>query len=81
IKNQFKGTYLEYHDTKLVDIIKGYALQALFYYLTGEPFCRSKKCRLYNAHWQADLLYSQIHIGKLCNKHQQVLDLLALNHE
>lgn len=81
IKNQFKGTYLEYHDTKLADIIKGYALQALFYYLTGESFCTSKECRLYNAHWQADLLYSQIQIGKLCNKHQQVLDLLATNHE
>jgi len=81
IKNQFKGTYLEYHDTKLAAIIKGYALQALFYYLTGEPFCGTKECRLYNAHWQADLLYSQIQIGKLCNKHQQVLDLLALNHE
>ena len=81
IKNQFKGTYLEYHDTKLVDIIKGYVLQALFYYLTGEPFCESKECRLYNAHWQADLLYSQIQIGKLCNKHKQILDLLTLNRE
>jgi len=81
IKNQFKGTYLEYHDTKLADIIKGYVLQTLFYYLTGEPFCESKECRLYNAHWQADLLYSQIQIGKLCNKHKQILDLLTLNRE
>lgn len=81
IKNQFKGTYLEYHDTKLADIIKGYTLQALFYYLTGEPFCGSKECRLYNAHWQADLLYSQIQISKLCNMHQQILDSLTLNRE
>ncbi|HSD04297.1 MAG TPA: DUF6775 family putative metallopeptidase, partial [Nitrosopumilaceae archaeon] len=52
IKNQFVGTHLQYHDPKLSEIIKGYAMQALFYYLTGEPFCESKECRLFNAHWQ-----------------------------
>ncbi|MGI0089405.1 MAG: DUF6775 family putative metallopeptidase [Nitrosopumilaceae archaeon] len=74
IKNHFKGRYLEYHDKRLGDVIKGYAMQALFYYLTGESFCESKDCRLYNAHWQDDLLHSQIQIGKLCNKHQKILD-------
>lgn len=74
IENQFKGRYLEYHDLKIGEIVKGYALQALFYYLTGESFCESKECRLFNAHWQADLLHSQIESGKLCDKHQQILD-------
>jgi len=77
IENQFKGRYLEYHDPKIGDIIKGYTLQALFYYLTGELFCESKECRLFNAHWQADLLHSQIESGKLCDKHQQVLDKIV----
>lgn len=77
IENQFKGRYLEYHDPKIGDIIKGYALQALFYYLTGESFCESKECRLFNAHWQADLLHSQIESGKLCDKHQQILDKIV----
>ncbi len=77
IENQFTGRYLEYHDPKLGEIIKGYALQALFYYLTGESFCESKECRLFNAHWQADLLHSQIESGKLCDKHQQVLDKIV----
>ena len=81
IKNQFKGTYLEYHDPKLNDIIKGYALQALFYYITGDAFCELKECRLYNAHWQSELLYSQIQVGKLCNKHQQILDQIVSNRE
>lgn len=75
IKNQFRGRYIEYHDSKIGEIIKGYALQAVFYYLTGEPFCESKECRLFNAHWQADLLHSQIEVGKLCDKHQQILDI------
>ena len=77
IKNQFSGRYLEYHDPKIGEIIKGYALQALFYYLTGESFCESKECRLFNAHWQADLLHSQIESGKLCDKHQQILDRIV----
>lgn len=81
IKNQFTGRYLEYHDSKLAYVVKGYALQALIYYLTGEPFCESKECRLFNAHWQADLLYSQIQIGMLCNKHQQFLDTIVGNRE
>lgn len=81
IKNQFKGKYLEYHDSKLADVVKGYTLQALIYYLTGEPFCESKECRLFNAHWQDDLLYSQIQVGKLCNKHQQFLDRIVVNRE
>ena len=81
IENQFKGRYLEYHDPKIGEIIKGYALQALFYYLTGESFCESKECRLFNAHWQADLLYSQLEVGKLCERHQQILDKIVTNPE
>ncbi len=77
IKNQFMGRYIEYHDPKISEIIKGYALQALFYYFTGESFCESKECRLFNAHWQSDLLHSQIEVGKLCDKHQQILDLIV----
>ena len=74
LKNQFKGKYLEYHDIKLSEVIKGYAMQALFYYLTGNPFCELKDCRLYNAHWQEDLLHSQIVSNKLCDQHQKILN-------
>ncbi|TLX69494.1 MAG: hypothetical protein E6L05_05685 [Thaumarchaeota archaeon] len=74
MKNQFKGKYLEYHDVKLSEIVKGYTMQVLFYYLTGQSFCESKNCRLYNAHWQEDLLHSQITVGKLCNDHQKILN-------
>jgi len=30
---------------------------------------------LNNAHWQRDLLYSQIESRKLCDRHQEILDL------
>jgi len=81
IKNQFKGRYLEYHDMKLSEVIKGYAMQALFYYLTGEPFCQFNDCRLYNAHWQEDLLHSQLIVSNLCNQHQKILDEITKNCE
>ena len=74
LKKQFKGRYLEHHDEKLSEIVKGYAMQAIFYYLTAQPFCESKDCRLYNAHWQEDLLHSQIVSNKLCDQHQKTLD-------
>lgn len=81
IKEKYKGQYLEYHDPRLGKIIQGYALQAILYYITGEPFCEFLDCRLNNAHWQRDLLYSQLEFGKLCPKHQKTVDdWLTLNY-
>jgi len=76
IKKKYQGTFLEYHDERLSIIIKGYVMQAVFYYLTGEPFCDKRECQLFNAHWQSDLIYSQLEIGKLCDRHQQILNNL-----
>lgn len=74
IRNEFKGRFLEINDERLRFVVRGYAVQSIFYYLTGDPFCESKDCILFNAHWQEDLLYSQVRCGKLCNHHQTVLD-------
>ncbi len=74
IKEKYKGQYLEYHDPRLDVIIQGYALQAIFYHITGEPFCEFLNCRLNNAHWQHDLLFSQLETGKLCARHQRILE-------
>jgi len=73
IKQKYKGTYLEYNDLRLSKIIEGYLLQAIFYYETGDPFCDNSDCRLFNAHWQKDLLHSQLDKGKLCENHQKIL--------
>ena len=74
IKKKYKGEFLEYHDLRLKDILEGYLLQAIVYYSTGEAFCENKKCRLFNAHWQKDLFYSQIDNKKLCERHKKVID-------
>lgn len=74
IKEKFRGQYLEYHDSRLGKIVEGYLLQAIFYYVTGDAFCDSPECRLFNAHWQKDLLHSQIESGQICKRHQDILE-------
>jgi hypothetical protein len=74
IKKKYSEKFLDYHDNRLSKISEGCLLQAIFYYMTGDAFCDNLDCRLNNAHWQKDLLYSQLKIGKLCNKHQAILD-------
>jgi hypothetical protein len=73
IKQKYKGMYLEYNDSRLSKIVEGYLLQIIFYYETGEPFCDNSECRLFNAHWQKDLLHSQLEVRKLCKNHQKIL--------
>ena len=74
VKKNHSQKFLNYHDKRLTKIAEGYLLQAVFYYMTGDAFCDSLDCRLNNAHWQKDLLHSQLKIGKLCDKHQALLD-------
>jgi hypothetical protein len=72
ISNEKK--YLDYGDYRINFIAVGYVLQALFFYLTeGEPFCNVSNCRLYNAHWQEELIRSQIETESLCNEHATLL--------
>jgi hypothetical protein len=73
IKKKYKGSYLEYHDSRLSKIVEGYLLQAIFYYETGDSFCENSECRLFNAHWQKDLLHSQLEVKELCQNHQKIL--------
>lgn len=74
LKDKFRGKFLEYHDKNLGQVVRGYALQAIFYHITAEPFCDSTECILYNAHWQEDLIHAQIELGKLCEHHQRILE-------
>lgn len=76
LKRKFKARFIDYGERRINEVLKGYIAQGLFFYITGEPFCKQKSCRLYNAHWQEDLIYAQIKIGKFCKKHQKLLEKL-----
>ena len=75
-KEKYKEEFLRYNDKRLTKIVEGYILQVIFYNITGESFCEDIECRLNNAHWQKDLLFSQLEINKLCEKHNEILSNL-----
>ncbi|NVM55560.1 MAG: hypothetical protein HWN66_17770 [Candidatus Helarchaeota archaeon] len=75
-KDQFKGQFIDYDDPNLTEVLKGFVSQALFFNLKGEPFCSEKDCRLFNAHWQSDLINAQLLQAKFCLKHEKNLEKL-----
>jgi len=73
LSSKFKK-YLNYWDYRINFAAVGYALQVLFFFITeGDPFCNDINCILYNAHWQEELLHSQIQNNRLCNEHSDLL--------
>jgi len=77
LKETFRGRFIDYDDKRLTGVARGYALQAVFYALTGDPFCQDKGCRLYNAHWQEELIHAQIESEyEFCPRHAALLKRL-----
>ena len=73
IGRRYAGEFLVGGDARLAEAAYGYALQAAVHFVTGKAFCEDRNCRLYNAHWQSDLLHSQVRLGRLCGAHSAVL--------
>jgi len=74
-KDRFKGRFIDYEDKRLTEVVKGYVMQAVFYSLTGDSFCEDKGCRLYNAHWQEELIFAQLRSkDEFCGRHEKILD-------
>jgi hypothetical protein len=80
LKREFKGRFIDYGDPAISVVVEGLALQATMYHLTLDPFCTNKHCRLYNAHWQEDLIASQVgQRNGLCYKHKRLIQALGLD--
>ena len=77
IKMKYKEQFVEYNDPRLAMIVEGYVLQSLIYYETGESFCDQNYCRLFNAHWQEELLSTQVKDRKFCEKHRKIIAKIA----
>ncbi|MBI4295910.1 MAG: hypothetical protein HY667_02195 [Chloroflexi bacterium] len=73
LQEKFRGRFIDYDDERLTEVVKGYLMQAVFYHLTGNPFCQDPDCRLFNAHWQEELIRAQIESGELCERHEKAL--------
>jgi len=75
LKSSFEGRFIDYEDKRLTEVTKGYVMQAVFYSLTGEPFCEDKGCRLYNAHWQEELIFAQLESEyEFCQRHTRLIN-------
>lgn len=79
LKSSFSARYVDHDDPRLGEVLKGLALQAIVFHLTLKPFCDKAKCRLFNAHWQEDLISSQIANKSLCREHRALLEGLREN--
>jgi len=60
LKEEYEGRFLDHGDSRMTEVLKGYAMQAFLFHLTGDPFCEDRNCRLFNSHWQAEVLHSQM---------------------
>lgn len=76
LKQEYAGRFVDYDDPRLTQIAQGYAMQALFYQITREPFCEDEECVLFNAHWQEELLRAQVESGLLCARHRKIAEEL-----
>ena len=72
LDSMYKGRFVEYDDPKITSILSSYALQVIFYELTGNAFCDNPICCLSNSHWQEEVLKVQYQ-GKLCDKCSDIL--------
>jgi len=60
-------------DKRMESAVRSYLLQTIFWRLEGYPFCDIERCRLFNSHWQKDVIKNQVN-GKLCEKHEKRLE-------
>jgi len=82
LKEEFAGRFVDYDDSRMSEVMKGYLLQAIFYHITGNPFCGDKDCRLYNAHWQEEVIQAQLDSNnEFCQKHQEIIAQIRAGDE
>jgi len=77
LEQAFRDEFIDYGDPRAAEALKGLSLQAVMFHLSLEPFCGDSRCRLFNAHWQKDLIASQIVSGRLCDKHEEIVKKLS----
>ncbi|HEY8139874.1 MAG TPA: DUF6775 family putative metallopeptidase [Nitrososphaera sp.] len=82
LKKQFAGRFVDYDDGRMTKAAVGYAIQALFYFVTdGEPFCDDRDCRLFNSHWQEDLIRTQVEKPRYCRMHGRLASKFKIKSE
>ncbi len=70
-----KDKMVDHRDPRLPEILKGYVMQSVVYHLIGDPFCPDARCRLFNAHWQEEMIRAQL-TGRdeFCPRHEKLME-------
>lgn len=71
--NEVEGDYIKENDLRKTEVLKGYILQAIYFYKCliknkKFEFCEDRNCSLYNSHWQKEIFNAQLR-HSLCEKH------------
>jgi len=69
LESAVDGEFLVADDPRTTEALQGYALAAVDYLRTGEPFCEAAGCRLYDAHRQPALIEAQLRDPPFCERH------------
>lgn len=75
LEGQVEGEFLIEDDPRTTDCLKGYVLQSYHYLDTGEAFCETEGCRLFNAHYHEDLIEAQLREPAFCENHADRYDV------
>ncbi|WP_435063673.1 DUF7001 family protein [Halobaculum sp. EA56] len=71
LETEVEGEFLVEDDPRTTEALRGYVLQAVHYLETSEAFCDEEGCRLYNAHYQEDLIEAQLRDPEFCPAHAE----------
>lgn len=73
LKEKLKDKVLTHDDNRSTEVLKGYFMQAIYFQnFLENPFCKNKNCRLFNSHWQEEVINAQLTLPEFCNKHEKM---------
>lgn len=72
LKKEYRGRCIENNDERINSIVEGLAIQSIYYFIKGDSFCDDPTCRLFNSHWQEEIL--RLNFNKIfCKKHLDII--------
>ena len=75
LKKQFAGLYIDYVDHRIKLYYNWIYYSSSFFLLTdGDPFCSNAGCKLFNVHWQDDLIRAQVNSQRIRKRDLVLLD-------
>ncbi|WP_137283704.1 DUF7001 family protein [Halorussus salinisoli] len=72
LENEVEGDFLVEDDPRTTEALKGYVMQAVHCWRTGEGFCETEGCRLSNPHRQPGVMEAQLREPEFCEEHAEL---------